>query len=84
MTVADIARVLRTSADVIAHCIGLHLYLEGKRREGLTIPPPVDYCVPKTTDVITKELLMPQRAGRMIAVEAIRGTMEIDGKVTTQ
>jgi hypothetical protein len=80
MTVDDLGVALTTSPDVIAHCIGLHLFLEQKRAGELTLPPPVDYWVPKATDVITKEMLQPRQAGRMVAVEAaLRSAMEIDG-----
>jgi hypothetical protein len=66
---ADIAGALETRPDVIAHCIGLHAYLGRKRTTEMTIPPPADYWAPAATNVITRELLEPRRAGRMLAVE---------------
>ena len=62
MTVVDVAKALDLPADVIAHCVGLHLYLEGKRAGQITIPPPPDYWAPSASDVLTRELLEPQRA----------------------
>jgi hypothetical protein len=64
MTVADIGNALQLPAVVVAHCIALHLYLEGKRVNEMTIPPPADYWVPKVGDVISRELLEPTRAAR--------------------
>ena len=65
-------------ADVIAQCIGLHLYLERKRAAEMTIPPPADYWVPKTSDVIRRELLEPKRVGRLLEIHAaIRGALGI-------
>jgi hypothetical protein len=61
MTVLDLARVRDMSADFIAQCIALHLYLERRRVAEMPIPPPVDYWVPKPTDVITRELLEPRQ-----------------------
>ena len=63
MTVADIGNALQLPADVVAHCIALHVYLEGKRVNEITIPPPADYWVPKIDEVISRELLEPKRAG---------------------
>ena len=82
MTVADIARALSTPADVVAQCIGLHLYLEKKQVSELTIPPPTDYWAPRSTDVIGRDLLEPKRAGRVLAVEAARrGTLGAGGRL---
>jgi hypothetical protein len=76
MTVTDIAGALKTHPDVIAHCIGLHLYLGRKRSAEMTIPPPADYWAPAATRVITRELLEPKRTGRMLAVEkALRSAL---------
>ena len=76
MTVTDIAGALETHPDVIAHCIGLHVYLGRKRTAEMTIPPPPDYWVPGVTHVITRELLEPKLAGRMLAVErALRSAL---------
>jgi hypothetical protein len=73
MTVAALAKALDTDPDVIAHCIGLHLYLERKQVTEMPLPPPADYRVPALADVISGELLQPRLAGRMMAVEtAIR------------
>jgi hypothetical protein len=77
MTVADVAHALDMPADVIAHCVGLHLYLERKRAGELTIPPPPDYWAPASNDLLTRELLEPARAGRgsagAAAAKGIRG-----------
>ena len=70
MTVADVAKALDMPADVIAHCVGLHLYLERKRAGQLTIPPPPDYWAPASSHILTRELLEPPRAGRGSAGEA--------------
>src|SRR5262245_14739077 len=52
------------------------LYLERKRVAEMTIPPPADYWVPKANDVISRELLDPKRAGRVLAVDAaIQGAL---------
>jgi hypothetical protein len=81
MTVADIGKALQLPADVVAQCIGLHLYLKRKRVIEIPIPPPADYWAPKVTDVISRDLLEPKRAGRMLAVEAaIRGALGTDGQ----
>ena len=69
MTVLDIADALGIRPDVIAHCVGLHVYLDRKRVAELTLPPPPDYWAPAPTDVITRELLQPKRAGRMLTLE---------------
>jgi hypothetical protein len=81
MTVIDIGKALQLPADVIAQCVGLHLYLERKRVAEMTIPPPADYWVPKTNDVISRDLLEPKRAGRVLAVDAaIRGALGTGGQ----
>jgi hypothetical protein len=74
MTVTDIAAALEAHPDVIAHCIGLQLYLQRKRTTEMSIPPPPDYWAPAANDVITRELLEPKRAGRMLAVEKVLRT----------
>jgi hypothetical protein len=74
LTVAEIAETLKTSADTVSHCIGLHLYFERKLVGEMTIPPPIDYWAPAATDVIGPELLDPRRAGRMFAVETAMRT----------
>jgi hypothetical protein len=66
MTVADIGKALQLPADVVAQCIGLHLYLEGKRVNEMTIPPPADYWVPNVGDMISRELLEPKRPGSAV------------------
>ena len=68
MTVDDVAGALDAPVAVIAHCIGLHVYME--RRQVMTIPPPADYWLPLATEVISHEMLEPERAGRMKAAEA--------------
>jgi hypothetical protein len=70
MTTVDLGRVLDTPPDVIAQCIALHLYLERKRIEEIPIPLPVDYWVPQATEVISRTLLEPKRAGQMPGVDA--------------
>jgi hypothetical protein len=75
MTVSDVGTALELPADVVAQCIGLHLYLERKRVTEMTIPP-ADYWVPETNDVISRDLLEPKRVGRVLAVDAaIRGAL---------
>jgi hypothetical protein len=64
-TVADIATALDAPADVIAHCIALHEYLERRRAAELPIPPPVDHLAPRATDVITPNMLRPKQIGSM-------------------
>ncbi len=70
LTVAEIADILEIPAVTVAHCIGLHLYFEGKQISEVTIPPPLEYWAPALTDVIDREQLSPKRAGRMLAVES--------------
>ena len=69
LTVAEIADTLEMPAVTIAHCIGLHLYFEGKQISEVTIPPPPHYWSPAATDVIDPELFNPKRAGQVLAVE---------------
>ncbi len=71
MTVSDLAKGLKTLCEVVAQCIALHLHLERKAVPELLLPPPADYWVPAHTDVITPEMLRPQQAGRMLAVEKV-------------
>ena len=70
LTIAEIADILDMPAVTVAHCIGLHLYFEGKQLSEVTVPPPLDYWAPSVSDVIDRELLNPKRAGRMLAVES--------------
>jgi hypothetical protein len=70
MTPVELGQALDTSPAVVAQCIALHLYLERKRVAEMPIPPPVDYWVPKPTDMISRELLEPRHAGEMGAVDA--------------
>jgi hypothetical protein len=70
VTVNDLAKTLRTPAEVIAQCIALHLYMERKRVAELPLPPPADYWVPADCDVISPDLLRPKSTGRMLAVDA--------------
>ena len=70
MTVGDLGKAMKLSPEVVAQCIALHLYLERTRRDQLPLPPPSDYWVPRTTDVITRDMLRPKSAGQMLAVEA--------------
>ncbi len=72
MTVADVGKALGLPPDVVAQCIGLHIYLEKKEVAEITIPPPADYWVPRITDVISRALLDPKRAGRVLAVDAAK------------
>ena len=82
MTVADIGKALELPADVVAQCIGLHLFLERKRVGEMTIPPPADYRVPNIDDVISREMLEPKRLGRVLAVDAaLRGALGAGGTV---
>jgi hypothetical protein len=82
MTVADVSSALEVPADIVAQCIGLHLYLERKRVSQLTIPPPADYWIPKAGDVISRDLLEPKRVGRVLAVDAaIRGALGTGGQM---
>jgi hypothetical protein len=69
LTVSDIATLLKTEADVVAHCIGLHKYLQRNRAAELPIPLPSDYWAPAASDVISREMLEPKSAGRMLALE---------------
>jgi hypothetical protein len=81
MTVADIGKALGLPADVVAQCIGLHLYLERRQVAKIAIPPPADYWVPQSTDVISRDLLDPKRAGRVLAVEAAKsGSLGASGQ----
>jgi hypothetical protein len=70
MTVSDLGKALNADPRTIAQCVALHLYLERKRVPEMSLPPPVDYWVPGDNDVISPELLRPERAGRMLAVDA--------------
>ena len=70
MTPIQLGHLLDMSPAVVSQCIALHLYLERKRVAEIPIPPPIDYWVPKPTDVITRELLEPRHAGEMHTVEA--------------
>ena len=70
MTVRDLGSALNADPRVIAQCIALHLYMERKRVTELPLPPPIDYWVPADKDVISPELLRPEGAGRMFAVDA--------------
>ena len=71
MTVSDLAQVLKTPVKVVAQCIALHLYAQRKPAAQLPLPLPADYWVPSETDVITKKMLQPKQAGRMLAVEQV-------------
>jgi hypothetical protein len=71
MTVADLATALKTSCEVVAQCIALHLHLERKIVPELLLPTPADYWVPGETEVITSSMLRPAEAGRMLAVEKV-------------
>jgi hypothetical protein len=71
MTVGDLAKALKMPAMVVAQCIALHLYIERKPVAQLPMPLPADYWVPGQTDVITKKMLQPKQAGRMLAVEQV-------------
>lgn len=66
MTVADIGKALGLPADVVAQCVGLHLFLESKCVGEMMIPPPADYRVPKIDDVISRKMLEPKRLGRVL------------------
>jgi hypothetical protein len=70
MTPVQLGHLLDMSPAVVSQCIALHLYLERKRVAEMPIPPPVDYWVPKLTDLISRELLEPRHAGEMRTVEA--------------
>jgi hypothetical protein len=61
MTVEQIGEVLGYPPDIIAHCIGLHLYLECENRQPVPLPPPNDYVVPRPSDVITRGMLDLER-----------------------
>jgi hypothetical protein len=71
MTVGDLGKVLKMPPTVVAQCIALHLYVERKSVAQLPRPLPADYWVPCETDVITKKMLQPKQAGRMLAVEQV-------------
>ena len=71
MTVGDLAQVLKTPVKVVTQCIALHLYADRKQVAQLPLPLPADYWVPNETDVITKKMLQPKQAGRMLAVEQV-------------
>jgi hypothetical protein len=57
LSVRQIGETLGYPPDTIAHCIALHLYLERRGREGMPIPPPSDYVVPGSEDIITRGML---------------------------
>jgi hypothetical protein len=61
MTVRQIGEVLGYPPNIIAHCIGLHLYLERQNRQPVPLPPPDDYVVPGPNDIITRGMLEPER-----------------------
>jgi hypothetical protein len=59
ISVRDIARELGYDPQVIAHCIGLHLYLD--RRSPMEVPfaVPMKYVAPDPHDIITRGMLLP-------------------------
>ena len=69
LTVAEVAARMGCETEVIAHCIALHLYAQGKLESHFPIPPPRDYRVPGPDEVITREELDRPNAGRMEVVE---------------
>jgi hypothetical protein len=76
MTVADLAKELRTAPEIIGQCIALHLYAERKRTTEVPLPFPSDFWVPESSTRITSRMLRPRSAGRILAVEAaIRDAM---------
>jgi hypothetical protein len=60
IAIESIARQLRIAPHTIAHCIGLHLYLECRQVSGLAILLRSDDWVPRPTDVITDATLDPR------------------------
>jgi hypothetical protein len=60
IAIESIARQLHVAPDTIAHCIGLHLYLECRQVSGLAILLRSGDWVPSTTDVITNATLDPR------------------------
>jgi hypothetical protein len=82
MTVNDISKALNTPSDVVAQCIALHSYFEKKRVAELPMPLPVGYWVPRGADVITSQMLRPEQAGRILAVEKVMRDA-LDGRWST-
>ena len=64
ISVREIARELGYDPQAIAHCIGLHLYLE--RRSPMEVPfaVPMKYVAPDPHDVITRGMLLPPQSKR--------------------
>ena len=71
ISVEQIAGKLNVAPDVVAHCIGLHLYLDRTHQERLTLPVAADYWVPDPSQPISRELLDPKSAGAMAIVDAV-------------
>jgi hypothetical protein len=65
ISVREIARELGYDPQVVAHCIGLHLYLERRSPTDVPFLLPLKYVAPDPHDVITRGMLAsPQAAER--------------------